>query len=127
MESRAAMPVRGNATFVLDLRFKLLRRRMALVWARARLGRDGMMRRPGLPLVLVSLALLAAGCRVPGAPSAQAAGNQQLTVAVVPGFGNAPLLVGGKDGLFARHGLTVTVQTYGTMQQAYAALASGQA
>jgi NitT/TauT family transport system substrate-binding protein len=67
-----------------------------------------------------------------GASSGQAGGQaqgggQQITVAVVPGFENAPLQVGVKDGLFAQHGLNVTVQTYQTLQQAYGALNSGQA
>src|SRR5262249_25011676 len=44
-----------------------------------------------------------------------------------PGFENAPLQVGVRGGLFAKHGLNVTVQTYQTLQQAYGALTSGQA
>jgi NitT/TauT family transport system substrate-binding protein len=93
---------------------------------------DGRSRRPrsarhALTLVSVSLTLLAAGCHVPGTSSGQAAGGQQITVAVVPGFENAPLQVAVKDGLFTRHREDVTVQTYGTLQQAYAALTSGQA
>jgi NitT/TauT family transport system substrate-binding protein len=85
------------------------------------------MRRSGRALVSASLLLLATGCHVLGIPSGQAAGNQQIMVAVVPGFANAPLQMAVRDGLFTRHGVNVTVQTYGTLQQAYAALASGQA
>jgi NitT/TauT family transport system substrate-binding protein len=55
------------------------------------------------------------------------AAGQQITVAVVPGFGSAPLQVGVKNGLFAQHGLTVTVQAYQALQQAYGALAGGEA
>jgi NitT/TauT family transport system substrate-binding protein len=77
--------------------------------------------------VSASLALLAAGCHVPGASSGQGSGSQQITVAVVPGFANAPLQVAVRDGLFAQHHLDVSVQTYQTLQQAYAALTSGQA
>src|SRR5262249_50949619 len=107
---------------------------MGLVVARARAGRGGMVRRSGMTLVSAWLVLCATGCHVPGtgASSGQAAGQaqgggQQFTVAVVPGFGNAPLQGGGKDGLVGRHGLNVTVQTYQTLQQAYGALISGQA
>jgi len=86
-----------------------------------------------MTLVSVSLVLCAAGCHVPGMGASQgqagsqSQGSQQITVAVVPGFENAPLQVGVKDGLFARRGLDVTVQTYQSLQQAYGALASGQA
>lgn len=88
--------------------------------------RGTMMRRMRLTLVAVSLAVLAAGCHVPGI-SPGPARSQQITVAVVPGFENAPLQVAAKDGLFTQHGLDVMVQTYSTLRQAYAALASGQA
>jgi len=78
-------------------------------------------------LALAGLAMLAAGCQVPWASSGPAPGSQQITVAVVPGFANAPLQVAVRDGLFTRDRLEVTVQTYQTLQQAYGALASGQA
>src|SRR5712672_577074 len=102
---------------------RLVRARTRL---RARMGR-GMVRRSGITLVSVSLALLATGCHVPWASSGQPAGSQQLTVAVVPGFANAPLQVAVQDGLFTQHHLDVTVQTYQSLQQAYGALTSGQA
>jgi NitT/TauT family transport system substrate-binding protein len=93
-----------------------------------------MVRRSGMTLVSAWLVLCAAGCHVPGTgtssgqSSGQAqGGGEQITVAVVPGFGNAPLQVGVRDGLFAQHGLNVTVQTYQTLQEAYGALISGQA
>ena len=93
--------------------------------ARARVGRGGMMRRSGITLVSLLLLLLATGCQLSG----QAVGSQQITItiAVVPGFANAPLQVAVKDGLFTRHRVGVTVQTYQTLRQAYAALTSGQA
>src|SRR5260370_16181721 len=94
---------------------------------RARMGRGGMLRRSGMALVAVSLTLLATGCHVPWASSGQPAGSQQLTVAVVPGFANAPLQVAVQDGLFTQHRLNVTVQTYQNLQHAYAALTSRQA
>jgi NitT/TauT family transport system substrate-binding protein len=102
---------------------RLVRARTRL---RARMGR-GMVRRSGITLVSVSLALLATGCHVPWASSGQPAGSQQLTVAVVPGFANAPLQVAVQDGLFTQHRVNVTVQTYQNLQQAYAAVTSGQA
>lgn len=86
-----------------------------------------MMRRAGTTVVAASLSLLAAGCQVPGTSPGHPTAGQQLTVAVVPGFANAPLQVGTSGGLFARQHLDVTVQTYQTLQQAYAALTSGQA
>lgn len=100
---------------------------MGLARLRARMGRGGMVRRSGITLVSVSLALLAAGCQVPWASSSQPAASQQLTVAVVPGFANAPLQVAVQDGLFTQHRVNVTMQTYQNLQQAYAALTSGQA
>jgi NitT/TauT family transport system substrate-binding protein len=84
------------------------------------------MRRPALIGVLASLSLLAAGCHLPGTSSGPAAGNQQITVAVVPGFADAPLQVA-QGGLFSQHHLNVTLQNYQTLQQAYDALVSGQA
>ena len=79
------------------------------------------------------LVLCAAGCHVPGTGASpgqaagQAQGGERITVAVVPGFGNAPLQVGVRDGIFGQHGLNVTVRTYQTLQQAYGALISGRA
>ncbi len=99
---------------------------MRLVRAWARGGRAQLTRR-SCAVVSASLALLAAGCSAPGGSPGQAAGSQQIAVAVVPGFANAPLQVAVQDGLFARRHLDVTVQTYQTLQQAYAALTSGQA
>jgi NitT/TauT family transport system substrate-binding protein len=100
---------------------------MRLGRASTRTRRAGIIRRSGSTLVSVSLALLAAGCHVLGTSSAQMPGGQQIVVAVVPGFANAPLQLAAKEGLFSQHGLNVTVQTYQTLQQAYAALDSGQA
>ena len=86
-----------------------------------------MIRRSSLAAVSASLAFLVAGCHLLGTSPAQAAGGLPIMVAVVPGFANAPLQVAIKDGLFSQHGVNVTVQTYETLQQAYAALSSGQA
>jgi NitT/TauT family transport system substrate-binding protein len=100
---------------------------MGLDQARPCAARGNRLRQPGAAVLAAALALLAAGCHVPGTPGGDAAGAQQITVAVVPGFADAPLQVAVKDGLFTSHHLTVTVQTYQTLQQAYAGLTSGQA
>ena len=100
---------------------------MRLVRPRTRAGRARLGRRSRGALVAASLALLVAGCQMPGGSAGQAAGNQQITVAVVPGFANAPLQVAVEHGLFAQRHLEVTVQTYQNLQQAYGALTSGQA
>ena len=86
-------------------------------------GRLGRLARPGMIMMPAALALLAAGCHAAPAGPGQAV-NQQITVAAVPGFANAPLQVAVREGLFARY---VNVQTYPTLQRAYAALGSGQA
>ncbi len=100
---------------------------MRLVRVCTRGRRAWLARRSAAVAASASLALLATGCHVPGASPGQPAGSQQITVAVVPGFANAPLQVAVQDGLFAQHHLDVTVQTYQTLQQAYDALTSGQA
>ncbi len=89
-------------------------------------GGRGSARRSRGMLVAASLALLAAGCHVPPAGPGQAV-SQQITVAVVPGSRTRRCRWRSEDGLFAQHHLDVTVQTYHTLQRAYAALASGQA
>jgi NitT/TauT family transport system substrate-binding protein len=93
----------------------------------ATMRRLGSLRRSVSPLAAILLTLLAVGCRIPGGSSGQMTGSQQIAVAVVPGFANAPLQVAVRDGLFSQRHLDVMVQTYQTLQQAYAALASGQA
>jgi NitT/TauT family transport system substrate-binding protein len=79
----------------------------------------------GFALALVSLAVLAAGCHVPGTSSASSAGNQQLTVAAVPGIETAPLEIAVKDGLFRQHGVTVTIKHVSSVAAAYKLLSTG--
>ena len=100
---------------------------MRLVRLGTRGGRARLARRSRGVLVAVSLGLLAAGCDVVGGSAGEAAGGEQITVAVVPGFANAPLQVAVEHGLFSQRHLDVTVQTYQNLQQAYDALTSGQA
>jgi NitT/TauT family transport system substrate-binding protein len=83
--------------------------------------------RLGLAAIPAAAALLAAGCQVPGTAAPSAAVTRPFTIAVVPSLATAPLRLATADGMFARHGLDVRVQTYQTVRQAYAALASGQA
>jgi NitT/TauT family transport system substrate-binding protein len=78
-----------------------------------------------LALAMLSLAVLAAGCHVPGTSSASPAANQHLTVAVVPGIETAPLQLAVKDGLFAQHGVTVTIKDVASVKDAYTALSKG--
>ena len=99
--------------------------RLVRAWTRERGAQLARLSRTGA--VAASLVMLAAGCQVPGASAGQSVGSQQITEAVVPGFANAPLQVAVQDGLFSRRHLDVTVQTYQTLQQAFAALTSGQA
>lgn len=93
-------------------------------WSRN--GKRRRLGRPGMVLAPAALGLLVAGCHAAPAGPGQAV-NQQITVASVPGFANAPLQVAVRDGLFARDHVDVKVQTYPTLQRAYAALGSGQA
>lgn len=96
----------------------------ARLWSRGK--PPGRLSRAGLIMAPAALALLAAGCHAAPAGPGQAV-DQQITVATVPGFADAPLQVAVRDGLFARHHVDVRVQTYATLQRAYAALGSGQA
>ena len=89
-------------------------------------GRLGRLSRPGMIMMPAALALLVAGCHAAPAGPGRAV-NQQITVAAVPGFANAPLQVAVREGLFARYHVGVNVQTYPTLQRAYAALGSGKA
>lgn len=99
--------------------------------ARARAGSvivSRILRRPGILLAALSLALVAAGCHVPGtsSPSILPSG-QTLTVAVVPGIENVPLQVATQDGLFRQQGIAVTIKDYSSVADAYKALIQGKA
>jgi NitT/TauT family transport system substrate-binding protein len=80
-----------------------------------------------ITLAFMSVALLASGCRVVGAGAAGAATNQTITVAVVPGVGNAPLYVAARDGLFTQHGVHVVIKQYAALGSVAQALSSGKA
>ncbi|HYV80463.1 MAG TPA: ABC transporter substrate-binding protein, partial [Streptosporangiaceae bacterium] len=73
--------------------------------------------------------LLLAGCGALGGGSngISASGSATITVAAVPSVGDAPLYLARQDGLFAQHGLTVTIKTYQSVSAETEALANGQA
>lgn len=73
--------------------------------------------------------LLLAGCSAFGGSSASgsAPSGSSITVAAVPGVGDAPLYVAWQQGLFRQHGLTVHLRSYQTMRQVMDALHSGRA
>jgi NitT/TauT family transport system substrate-binding protein len=74
-------------------------------------------------------AVLLAGCSVSGSPSASGSAppGSSITVAAVPGVGDAPLYVAWQRGLFRQAGLSVRVRSYPTVAAEVAALHSGQA
>ncbi len=80
-------------------------------------------------LAAMSAVLLLSGCHVPGTTSASGnvAVSQTITVAMVPGIDNAPLLVAQRDGLFRKQGLDVVIKSYPTLSAVVGALSGGQA
>ena len=76
-----------------------------------------------------AVGLLLAGCSAFGGSSASgsAPAGSSITVAAVPGVGDAPLYVAWQQGLFRQHGLTVHLRSYPTMRQVMGALDNGQA
>jgi NitT/TauT family transport system substrate-binding protein len=72
---------------------------------------------------------LLAGCSAFGGSSASgtAPAGSSITVAAVPGVGDAPLYVAWQQGLFRQRGLTVHLRSYQTMTQVMDALHNGQA
>ena len=74
-------------------------------------------------LGFLAVTLLAVGC-TPAGSSATTPGPL-ITVAVVPGADNAPVMIGIREGLFRDHGLNVAVKTYGSLQREFQALKNG--
>src|SRR5262249_38120336 len=76
-------------------------------------------------------AVLLAGCQLPGsgssAGSEQAPAGASITVASVPGVGNAALYVPQQQGLFQQAGLTVHIRSYQTVAAEMDALHHGTA
>jgi NitT/TauT family transport system substrate-binding protein len=87
-----------------------------------------LLRRSSIPLAALSLALVAAGCHVPGTSSASILpSGRTLTVAVVPGIDTVPLEVAVQQGLFKRQSIGVTIKDYASVDAAYKALLGGKA
>lgn len=81
-------------------------------------------------LAALPAALLLAGCGVGGggtSANVSASGSLAITVAAVPGVGDAPLYIARRDGLFRQHGLDVTIRNYTSLEQEIPALSSGHA
>jgi NitT/TauT family transport system substrate-binding protein len=74
-------------------------------------------------------ALVLAGCHGPGTSSAagQPPAGSSVTVASVPGVGDAPLYIARQEGLFRRAGVAVTIRSYPSVAAELAALHSGRA
>jgi len=89
-------------------------------------GRNRM--RAAVGCAVAAIALLA-GCQASGGSTAatQAPTGSSVTVALVPGVGNAPLYVAQQEGLFRKAGLRVTIRPYPSVKAEVAALRSGSA
>lgn len=77
----------------------------------------------------VAAVMLLAGCQALGSSSttAQAPAGSSITVASVPGVGDAPVYIARQEGLFQQAGLTVHIRSYSSVAAELAALRSGQA
>ena len=79
-------------------------------------------------IAAAALIMVAAGCQAAGT-GASSAGltRSSITVAAQPGVDDAPLYMAIHNGLFAKAGLTVHIQTYSSAANEISALASGSA
>ena len=75
-----------------------------------------------IALVTMSAALAVSACSISGAGNS---GGGQLTVGIVPGVDNSPLMVGLQEGLFRDHGLNVVTRTFSSLKTEFQALKSG--
>jgi NitT/TauT family transport system substrate-binding protein len=74
----------------------------------------------------LAVVVSAAGCQAAGSGSdSSAAGTSTFTVAATPGVDDAPLYLALKNGLFAKAGLNVKIQSYPSVGQELRALADG--
>jgi NitT/TauT family transport system substrate-binding protein len=102
---------------------------MRLAPARARTWHGTRLHRRFRPAAMAAFAgVLLAGCGALGNNSngSTVSGGTTITVAAIPGIGNAPLYIAAKDGLFSQHGLTVTIRKYTSLAQEIDDLNSGQ-
>jgi NitT/TauT family transport system substrate-binding protein len=102
---------------------------MRLAPARARTWHGTRLLRRFRPAATAAFAgVLLAGCGALGGGSTSLSGSSSstITVAAIPGIGNAPLFIAAKDGLFSQHGLTVTIKKYTSLTKEIDDLNSGQ-
>ena len=79
-------------------------------------------------IAAAALIMVAAGCQAAGTgASSSGLTRSSITVAAQPGVDDAPLYMAVHNGLFAKAGLTVHIQTYSSAGQEISALASGSA
>src|SRR5258708_4589042 len=114
------------------LSLRLFPERPILPYARSRArpsARGGLMRlvrastaASRIALIAMSAALAVSGCSISGPGNS---GSGQLTVGIVPGIANSPLLVGTQEGVLSDHGLNVVTKTYSSLQTEFQALRSG--
>ena len=103
---------------------------MRLVRASAQVSR----RQPARPSRMASAAIaalaatgLVAGCATSNGSGSSPAETASITVAAVPGVGDAPLYVAAsKGGLFSKAGLKVTIEPYQSVSKALKALETGR-
>jgi NitT/TauT family transport system substrate-binding protein len=102
---------------------------MRLAPARARSWHGTRLHRRFRPAAMAACAgVLLAGCGALGNNSTSLSGSSSttITVAAIPGIGDAPLYIAKKDGLFSQHGLTVTIKKYSSLAKEIDDLNSGQ-
>jgi NitT/TauT family transport system substrate-binding protein len=75
-----------------------------------------------ISLIAIAAALAASGCSISGSGNS---GSGQLTVGIVPGIDNSPLMVGLQEGLFRDHGLNVVTRNFTSLKSEFQALKSG--
>jgi NitT/TauT family transport system substrate-binding protein len=75
----------------------------------------------------VAAAMALAGCQSSGNSPAAGSAGSSITVASVPGVGDAPLYIARQEGLFQQAGLTVRIRSYSSVAGEVAALHSGAA
>jgi NitT/TauT family transport system substrate-binding protein len=75
-----------------------------------------------IALITMSAALAVSACSISGAGNS---GSGQLTVGIVPGIDNSPLMVGLQEGLFRDHGLNVVTKTFPSLKPEFQALKNG--
>ncbi len=82
--------------------------------------------RPAATAVFAGVLLAGCGALGGNSTSLSSSNSTTITVAAIPGIGNAPLYIAKKDGLFSQHGLTVTIRKYSSLAQEIDDLNSGQ-